>query len=131
MDGKRAMKAGTGIGRRSFGIWSEGIAISRVALLAVAMLAAGACANRGPAAPPPSPVPRAKINAKPDAKQLKEAAVYNLQLAVDYYQHGDLAEAKERLDRSLGQDPQSSNAQAFAGLLYERLGEGKKADEHF
>ena len=107
-----------------------------VAVLAIPLMLLGACAgNRGNninnGTPPPSPTPARKISTKPDAKQLKEAAVYNLQLAVDYYQHGNLSEAKEKLDRALGQDSQNANTHAFAGLLYDRLGEERQAEEHY
>lgn len=61
----------------------------------------------------------------------ERAAEINLQLGVDYLRKGNLAQAKEKIDRSIEQNPRSSNAQMAAGMLYERLGESSKAESHF
>jgi len=61
----------------------------------------------------------------------KDAAQFNLQLAVDYFRQGDLNQAKEKLDRSLEQDSRSATAHSTAGFLYDRLGETSKAEHHF
>ena len=59
------------------------------------------------------------------------AAAYNLQLGIDYFSQGNLIQAKEKLDRSLLQNPKNAQAHAAAGLLYERLNELDKADQHY
>lgn len=63
--------------------------------------------------------------------QPERASDINLELGYDYYRKGKLAEAKEKIDRAVEQNPRSANAHSAAGLLYDRLGEPKKADTHF
>jgi type IV pilus assembly protein PilF len=59
------------------------------------------------------------------------AAAFNLQLGVTYLQQGNLAVAKDKLERALAQDPNSPAVHSALGLLYERLGDHKRADsEH-
>lgn len=65
------------------------------------------------------------------AKDSEAAAGYNLQLGVDYFRQGNLSEAKNKLDRSLEQNPKNPEANFAAGLLYDRLNDTKKADEYF
>jgi type IV pilus assembly protein PilF len=64
----------------------------------------------------------------PDAER---AAAINLQLGTDYLRKGNLAQAKEKIDKALEQNPRNANAHIAAGLLYERLGQSDKADSHF
>lgn len=59
------------------------------------------------------------------------AAAYNLQLGVEYFQKGNLAQAKEKIDRSLQQNPKKAQTHMAAGLLYERLNEKEKADRFY
>ncbi len=61
----------------------------------------------------------------------ERASQINLDLAVDYLRRGNLAQAKEKLDRALDQDSRNAAAHSVAGLLYERLGESDKADSHY
>jgi type IV pilus assembly protein PilF len=61
----------------------------------------------------------------------ESAAAYNLQLGIDYFSQGNLTQAKEKLDRSLVQNPKNAQAHAAAGLLYERLNELDKADQYY
>lgn len=63
--------------------------------------------------------------------QPERASEINLDLAVDYLRKGNLSQAKEKLDRSLEQNPRNAGAHSVAGLLYERLGENNKADNHY
>jgi type IV pilus assembly protein PilF len=59
------------------------------------------------------------------------AAAFNLQLGVTYLQQGNLAVAKDKLERAQKQDPGSPAVHSALGLLYERLGDQKRADaEH-
>ena len=41
------------------------------------------------------------------------------------------AQAKDKIERSLSQNPRNANAHAAAGLLYSRLNDIDKADSHF
>lgn len=56
------------------------------------------------------------------------AAAFNLQLGVTYLQQGNLAVAKDKLERALKQDPGSPAVHSALGLLYERLGDQQRAD---
>jgi type IV pilus assembly protein PilF len=59
------------------------------------------------------------------------AAEINLELGIDYLRKNNLAQAKEKIDRALEQNPRNSKAQITAGMLYDRLGESNKAESHF
>ena len=61
----------------------------------------------------------------------ERAAEINLELGIDYLRKGNLQEAKDKIDRSLQQNPRSAKAQSVAGMLYDRLGETSKADAHY
>jgi type IV pilus assembly protein PilF len=63
--------------------------------------------------------------------QPERASDINLELGYDYFRKGKLAEAKEKIDRAVEQNPRNANAHSAAGLLYDRLGEPKKAEAHF
>lgn len=59
------------------------------------------------------------------------ASEINLELGIEHFKKGNLQEAKDKIDRSIDQNPRNAKAQATAGLLYDRLGEAKKADAYF
>lgn len=59
------------------------------------------------------------------------AAEYNVQLGFAYLKQGNLALAKEKLERALKQDPDNAAVHSALGLLYERLGDPKAADRHY
>jgi type IV pilus assembly protein PilF len=63
--------------------------------------------------------------------QPERASDINLEIGIDHLRKGNLPAAKEKIDRALDQNPRNANAHAAAGLLYDRLGETKKADSHF
>jgi type IV pilus assembly protein PilF len=83
-----------------------------LACVAAAGLALGGCVSSGGAATPES-----------------NAATFNLQLGVAYLQQGNLAVAKDKLERALAQNPRSPAVRSALGLLYERLGDLRRADE--
>ena len=58
----------------------------------------------------------------------QDAAAYNTQLAIAYLKQGNLAAAREKIDRALSQDSQNAKVRTTAGLIYDRLGEEKKAE---
>jgi type IV pilus assembly protein PilF len=61
----------------------------------------------------------------------QEAAILNVRLGVAYLQQGNLAIAKEKLERALKQNPRDPNVHAALALLYERLGSPAQVDAHF
>jgi type IV pilus assembly protein PilF len=62
----------------------------------------------------------------------KEAAAkYNIQLGTAYLQQGNYPLAKEKLERSLKQNPKDPDVHTSLGLLYDRVGDPKLADKHF
>jgi len=63
--------------------------------------------------------------------QEDQAAKYNIQLGTAYLQQGNYALAKEKLERSLKQNPKDPNVHTSLGLLYDRTGDAKLADKHF
>jgi type IV pilus assembly protein PilF len=71
-------------------------------------------------------VPRAE-----GAENMVDAANYNVQLGVEYMRQGNLALAKEKLERAQKQNPRNPNVHSSLALLWERLGDRKKADSHF
>jgi len=60
-----------------------------------------------------------------------DAAADNVQLAMAYMQEGNLARAKEKLDRALKEDPSNPNVHSVYALFYERINDQKKAEGEF
>ncbi|MFT3904758.1 MAG: type IV pilus biogenesis/stability protein PilW [Steroidobacteraceae bacterium] len=60
-----------------------------------------------------------------------DAAAYNLQLGAGYLSQGNLAVAKEKLERARKQNPKDANVRSMLALLYERLDDSKKADTEY
>jgi len=77
------------------------------------------------------------VEAPTERKQLKRetadqtAAKYNIQLGVGYLQKGNYTLAREKLERSLSQNPKDPDVHTGLGMLYDRTGESKLADKHF
>jgi type IV pilus assembly protein PilF len=61
----------------------------------------------------------------------QEAAGYNVQLGLGYMQENKLEMAKEKLDRAQSEAPHDPKVHSAEGLLYERLGDPKHADEEY
>jgi type IV pilus assembly protein PilF len=59
----------------------------------------------------------------------RDAAAYNTQLGLDYMNQGDLARAKDKLDRAVKENPDSPDVHSARGQLFERMGDVKQADE--
>jgi len=74
-----------------------------------------------------SPQPETKTF-KPD---LAEAAKYNVELGVAYMNRGDLALAKDRLNRAEKEAPHDPIVHSALALLDERLGQPNDADREF
>jgi len=62
--------------------------------------------------------------------QPERASDINLELGIDYFRKGNLAAAKEKIDRAVEQNPRNAKAQAAAGLLYDRLNEPEKSESY-
>jgi type IV pilus assembly protein PilF len=60
-----------------------------------------------------------------------EAAAYNARLAIAYMSQGNLALAREKIEKALSQDPKSASVHSVAGLVYERVGDDRKAQLHY
>jgi type IV pilus assembly protein PilF len=60
-----------------------------------------------------------------------QAAKYNIQLGTAYLQQGQYSLAREKLERSLKQNPKDPNVHTSLALLYDRTGDSKLADKHF
>ena len=76
------------------------------------------------------------VNSDGSAKRQKEdptqqAAKTNIQLGVAYLKQGNYPLAKEKLERSLKQNPKDPDVHTTLGLLYDRTGEPKLADKHY
>jgi type IV pilus assembly protein PilF len=61
----------------------------------------------------------------------KDAAAFNTQLGVDYMNQGDLARAKDKLDRALKENPGNADVHSARAQLFERMGEAKQADDEY
>ena len=60
-----------------------------------------------------------------------DAAAYNVQLGLAYMNQGDLARAKEKLDRAYSQNSNSADVRSARALLFERMGDSSQADAEF
>lgn len=63
--------------------------------------------------------------------QPAEAAKYNIQLGIAYMERGELAVAKEKLERAEKENPNDPNAHSALAMLDERLGNPAEADRQF
>jgi len=63
--------------------------------------------------------------------QREAAASANLQLGLGYLQQGNLALAKDKLERANSEDSHSAEIHAALGLLDQRLGKDKEAEREF
>lgn len=88
-------------------------------ILAIAVVTLTACTPGGGTRP--------TEHVAPDPK----AAEINMRLGLSYFQRGDYAVALEKLQKSLQQDPNLPSTHNTIALLYQRLNETDKAEEHF
>lgn len=66
-----------------------------------------------------------------DTNAVADAAADNVQLAMAYMQQGNLARAKEKLDRAMQEDPSNANLHSVYAMFYERINDQKKAESEF
>jgi type IV pilus assembly protein PilF len=64
-------------------------------------------------------------------KQPAQAAIANMQLAIEYMKLGQLANARDCIERALSENSSNPDVQATAGLIYERLNETGKAERYY
>ena len=60
-------------------------------------------------------------------KEPTKAAVANMQLAIEYMKLGQLANARQCIEKALSEDSSNPDVQMTAGLVYERINEMPKA----
>jgi len=60
-----------------------------------------------------------------------DAAADNVQLALAYMQQGNLARAKEKLDRAMSEDPNNPNLHSVYGQFYALINDQKKAEGEY
>jgi len=68
---------------------------------------------------------------EPETSRSDNAAALNAQLGIEYLRQGNLAIAKEKLERAEKQNPRDPNVHSALALLYERLGKPQEVDEHY
>ena len=95
------------------------------ASMAIAIVAAALLSACHPAPPVYQQPDRHK---KPEPAQ---AAIANMQMALEYMRINDLAHARDRIERALIEAPANPNVQETAGLVYERLEDKAKAQRAF
>jgi type IV pilus assembly protein PilF len=66
-----------------------------------------------------------------DRAKREQAAKINAELAITYMKQDNLQAAREKIERALEQDPRTADTQMTAGFIYDRLGQDKKAAEHY
>lgn len=93
----------------------------RLVATALFMAALAACTNGG------------NGNVKQESKEAEknEAARINTELGQKYMQQGNLKVALEDLNKALSYDPDYVDAHTVLGLLYERIGDAKQAEDHY
>ena len=65
------------------------------------------------------------------SNRTRDAAAYNVQLGIAYLHQGDIAVAKDKLDRALAEDPGSADVHSARAMLFERMHNPDKADAEF
>lgn len=95
--------------------------VRRLATIGMAALLLSACHST-----PPYQVP--DRHKKPEPAQ---AAVANMQMALEYMRLNNLARARERIERAVTEAPENASVEETAGLVYERLNEMAKAKRAF
>ena len=67
----------------------------------------------------------------PEGNTAADAARINARLGIEYMKQGQVAIAREKIDKALQQNPRDPGVQMSAGLLYEQLREPKVAERHY
>jgi type IV pilus assembly protein PilF len=64
-------------------------------------------------------------------KQPAQAAIANMQLAIEYMRLGQLANARDSIEKALSENSSNPDVQATAALVYERLNEMNRAERAY
>jgi type IV pilus assembly protein PilF len=94
---------------------------ARLALLALAVLAVVACSSNN----------NGTSNYKSDESESDKAASLNKQLGTVYLRQGQLALAKEKLERAEKYNPRDAETHLVLALLYEKLDNPAQVDEEY
>jgi type IV pilus assembly protein PilF len=63
--------------------------------------------------------------------KIRDAAAYNVQLGIAYLHQGDIALAKDKLDRALAEAPNSADVHSARAMLFDRMHNPDQADAEF
>jgi len=63
--------------------------------------------------------------------KIRDAAAYNVQLGIAYLHQGDIALAKDKLDRALAEAPNSADVHSARAMLFEHMHNADQADAEF
>jgi type IV pilus assembly protein PilF len=91
-------------------------------VFALALLLLAACASNSN---------RPTSNYKSDETESEKAASINKQLGTVYLRQGQLALAKEKLERAEKYNPRDPETHSVLALLYEKLDNQAEADSHY
>jgi type IV pilus assembly protein PilF len=69
--------------------------------------------------------------AQSNKDQRDQAAAINTELALAYMREGNLAAARDKIEKALQQNPRTAKTQMAAGFIYERLKDQRKARSAF
>jgi type IV pilus assembly protein PilF len=105
--------------RLATGGWSATLRVATLAMAAVA-----GCSSKPRVITPVVERPATKAD-------LPEAAKYNVELGVAYMDRGDLALAKDKLERAENEAPRDPMVHSALALLFERLEQPADADREF
>lgn len=97
-------------------------------LLFASMLLLGGCASKGTSSSGDS---TKELTTSSDQTSAQKRSVLRLQLAVGYYQRGELEVALDEVKQSLQADPDFADAYNMRGLIYMRMNEDHLAEESF
>ena len=71
------------------------------------------------------------VAAQDNADAAADAARINARLGIEYMKQGQLAIARDKIEKALQQNPRDPGVQISGGLLYEQLREPKEAERHY
>lgn len=71
------------------------------------------------------------VPAAAQSKNIEQAAVANTELALAYMREGNLAAARDKIEKALTQNSRTARTQMTAGIIYDRLNNRRKAQAHF
>jgi type IV pilus assembly protein PilF len=70
-------------------------------------------------------------SAQTNRESREQAAAINAELALAYMRDGNLAAARDKIEKALEQNSRTAKTQMAAGFIYDRLKDERKAESHF